>query len=322
MKSFASLAVVIPLLASTSVSAHGFLNSITIAGKAFKGNTPAQGTSPSVIRQVSSPNPNYGADNPALTCGPDAKAASLVADANPGDQLTFKWTGEDGSNWPHDTGPMQTYMASCGSTTCDKFDSSQAKWFKISEDGRRADGLWQQKTLFDGGVANSTIPSTLAPGNYLLRHEIIALHLASEGPGKAEFYPACAQLRVGGSQSGAPASGDLVSIPGAYNDNDPGLFDKDAYDAKVAYDFPGPAISTLGGTLPASGSSSGSGNSGNGSTTPSTTSGSAPQATTSSKAGKQCKLKKRAVAADAFAVVRPRHISRVMRGLGIGGSKH
>jgi hypothetical protein len=68
------------------------------------------------------------------------------------------------------------------------------------------------------------VPSTLMPGNYLIRHEIIALHLAT-AMGGAEFYPSCTQLRVGGNQTGGPADNELVSLPGAYNDNDPGIFD-------------------------------------------------------------------------------------------------
>ena len=42
-----------------------------------------------------------------------------------------------------------TYMASCGSTTCDKFDVTKAEWFKISEDGRKSDGSgdWIQMDL-------------------------------------------------------------------------------------------------------------------------------------------------------------------------------
>lgn len=35
-------------------------------------------------------------------------------------------------------GPLLTYMASCGSTTCDKFDSTSAKWFKIDQVGTKA----------------------------------------------------------------------------------------------------------------------------------------------------------------------------------------
>ena len=37
---------------------------------------------------------------------------------------------------------MLTYMASCGSTTCDKFDITQAKWFKIEQLGMKDPSTW------------------------------------------------------------------------------------------------------------------------------------------------------------------------------------
>jgi hypothetical protein len=121
---------------------------------------------------------------------------------------------------------MLTYMASCGSATCDQFDSTKARWFKIQEIARKAGpGTdWAQIDLMRGATARVTIPATLAPGNYLIRHEIIALHLANS-KGGAEFYPSCTQLRVGGTQSGKADDSELVSLPGAYSDNDPGIYD-------------------------------------------------------------------------------------------------
>lgn len=74
----------------------------------------------------------------------------------------------------------------------------------------------------NGQPATVRIPSNLAPGNYLIRHEIIALHLG-EQQGGAEFYPSCTQLKVGGSGSGQPGSCNLVSLPGAYRDSEPGI---------------------------------------------------------------------------------------------------
>lgn len=67
-----------------------------------------------------------------------------------------------------------------------------------------------------------SLPDNLAPGDYLIRHEIIALHLA-DSEGGAEFYPSCTQVRIGGSGTGTPDS--TVTFPGAYNDDDPGIFD-------------------------------------------------------------------------------------------------
>ena len=81
----------IPLLTAAYVSAHGFVRTLTINGQAYTGNIPAGTDSPSVIRQINTTFPNYGASNPSLNCGPNATAGTLVANANPGDILTFSW---------------------------------------------------------------------------------------------------------------------------------------------------------------------------------------------------------------------------------------
>lgn len=75
----------------------------------------------------------------------------------------------------------------------------------------------------DGQVANVTLPSNIAPGNYIIRHEIVALHLGDK-QGGAEFYPSCSQLHMSGSGTGAPTPAELVKFPGAYSDSDPGIF--------------------------------------------------------------------------------------------------
>jgi len=88
-----------------------------------------------------------------------------------------------------------------------------------------------------------TLPTQLAPGEYLIRQEIVALHLAVT-LGGAEFYPSCTQVRIGGSQSGTP--NQTVSFPGAYNDNDPGIYVPDIYVPGTPYNtFPGPPVSNL-----------------------------------------------------------------------------
>lgn len=162
-------------------------------------------------------------------------------------------------------------MASCGNITCDQFNITQAKWFKIDQAGKKTNSgnVWFQNdisksalaisqfwlqvatksfcaSIVQGDLASTRIPSTLAPGNYIIRHEIIALHLANTGPGKAEFYPSCSQLRIGGNGTGVPQATDLVNIPGAYKDSDPGLFVKDLFnDPNAEYIFPGPPIAKL-----------------------------------------------------------------------------
>ena len=62
------------------------------------------------------------------------------------------------------------------------------KWFKVAEDGLDGSGQWGvDRMINSGGWVDFTLPSCIAPGNYLLRHEIIALHSASK-QGQAQFY--------------------------------------------------------------------------------------------------------------------------------------
>jgi hypothetical protein len=45
--------------------------------------------------------PVKGANNPSVNCGNDAQLASDIADANPGDSMSFLWTGGDLSKVRH-----------------------------------------------------------------------------------------------------------------------------------------------------------------------------------------------------------------------------
>jgi cellulase len=67
------------------------------------------------------------------------------------------------------------------------------------------------------------VPKNLQNGDYLFRHEIIALHVAMDRG--AEYYPSCTQVRVsGGSNASLRSQGaDFAKFPGEYNPNHPGL---------------------------------------------------------------------------------------------------
>lgn len=114
-------------------------------------------------------------------------------------------------------------MAKC-SGPCSSFTpSSSTAWFKVAEAGEKQPGTpntWAQADLTTGSPANVTLPSDLAPGNYLIRHEIIALQNA-QNKGGAEFYPSCLQVTVSGNGSGTAET--TVHFPGAYSATDPGL---------------------------------------------------------------------------------------------------
>ncbi|KAG8730640.1 hypothetical protein FRC11_006219 [Ceratobasidium sp. 423] len=64
------------------------------------------------------------------------------------------------------------------------------------------------------------IPSSVPSGEYLVRVEHIALHLALNYQ-KAEFYVSCAQVRVINGGSGDPKP--LIALPGNYTGKEPGI---------------------------------------------------------------------------------------------------
>jgi len=45
--------------------------------------------------------------------------------------------------------------------------------------GTENSGIWAGDTILDTLLWTSTIPASLAPGNYLIRHELIAVHQAN-----------------------------------------------------------------------------------------------------------------------------------------------
>ena len=64
------------------------------------------------------------------------------------------------------------------------------------------------------------LPPSLPNGSYLLRIEHIGVHNAAN-PNSAQFFVNCAQIQVTGGGNGNP--GPLVTIPGLYSNEDPGI---------------------------------------------------------------------------------------------------
>ena len=119
-------------------------------------------------------------------------------------------------------GPVSNYMTSCSGSCSSLSPSSSTAWFKTAEWGKSiADtNSWVQGNIEAGAPVNVTIPPNIAPGYYLMRHEILSLQNAMT-QGLAEFYPSCIQFSVGGSGNGSP--GSTVNFPGAYSATDPGI---------------------------------------------------------------------------------------------------
>jgi hypothetical protein len=235
---------------ATVVSAHGGLNFAVVDGTRYPAPNPNGDSGSFAIRAINDINPVKGTSNPDMLCGHGAHPAALVADASPGSTLEFSWKNGEGGTWVHNTGPVMTYMASCGATGCANFDGQGAEFFKISELGRKEGGdgrSWFMGDLTTGPDAtlSVTLPTDLPAGEYLVRHELIAMQLGGSSGG-AEFYPACFQIRLAAPSRSAAAlpSGDqVVNFPGGYNDEDPGIHDPHVYDGPDhPYIFPGPAL--------------------------------------------------------------------------------
>lgn len=111
---------------------------------------------------------------------------------------------------------------------------------QIAEDSFDGSTWGVDRLISNQGKQTITIPACIAPGQYLLRGELIALHSASTYPG-AQFYMECAQINVtGGSASKTPAS---VSLPGAYKGSDAGI-SYNLYSGSKTYTAPGRVFSS------------------------------------------------------------------------------
>ncbi|KAK7687290.1 hypothetical protein QCA50_009795 [Cerrena zonata] len=135
----------------------------------------------------------------------------------------------------HD-GPVIIYMAKVDNAATAV--GAQANWFKVAQTGLVSTDYWATDVLnANCGKYDVKIPADIAPGQYLLRAEVIALHVAGS-VGGAQFYMSCFQLDVTGGGSASPAT---VKLPGAYSATDPGIL-FNLYGSYTSYTIPGPAV--------------------------------------------------------------------------------
>ncbi|KAK4580338.1 hypothetical protein LTR86_000541 [Recurvomyces mirabilis] len=244
-----------------TVAAHGRVTGAVIGGTYFAGYDPSSVYSqspPSTIGWAANNLDNgfvapdaYG--SPDIICHKNATVGKISAPVAAGQNVTLQW-----STWPSSHhGPVINYLAKVGGDFA-SVDKTALEWVKFDASGLLDDsavpGTWASDEL----IANNnswtlTIPSSIAPGNYVLRHEIIALHSAGNSDG-AQNYPQCINLAITGSGSAAP-SGTLGEK--LYSQTDPGILIS-IYSAIASYIIPGPALWTGGstGSAPASSAAS------------------------------------------------------------------
>ncbi|KAK3368469.1 glycoside hydrolase [Podospora didyma] len=182
------------------------------------------------LRAPKEPNPVYNVNDAQLACGIRGTQSDKILSVKAGDKIGAWWGHVmGGAQRPNDPdhpiaashkGPISTYMARVDNAAT--ASPTGLKWFKIHEDAfNTATGKWGVDNMIaNKGWAYANIPTCLAPGQYLLRQELIALHSAYSSMG-AQFYQSCAQLNVSSARTFVPSQ--TVSIPSAYQQNDPSI---------------------------------------------------------------------------------------------------
>ncbi|KAK5630911.1 hypothetical protein RRF57_006626 [Xylaria bambusicola] len=133
------------------------------------------------------------------------------------------------------------YLAACHGD-CSSVDKESLEFFKIDEagilDSSSAPGRWASDVLIENN--NSwlvQIPANLKAGQYVLRHETIALHSAGQQNG-AQNYPQCVNIEVTGDGTEVPAG---VKGTELYSPTDAGIT-VNIYTSGLDYKIPGPAL--------------------------------------------------------------------------------
>lgn len=227
----------------TLVSAHGFVTGVRVNGVFTRGSDPVwfyypAGQTP-VTAGWDSLNQDLGFVEPAkfgtndIACHKSATAGKNFINVNAGQTIELLW-----NTWPDShKGPIIDYLAPYkGETT-----AGSLQWSKFSQRSIVSGQTWVTDQLISNNFTTSTtIPRNLAPGDYVLRHEIIALHGGLSDNG-AQNYPQCLNLRVGGSGTVKPSNG--VVGANLYKRNDPGIL-FNLYNNPTSYPYPGPALWT------------------------------------------------------------------------------
>lgn len=246
---------------------------IYFAGDANNAKTPVRvmykASSPSYALPTDYTNPNV------MSCEGSANVgAPKTLNVAAGSSFKMFWEGATGElvgqgglsayfPWVHAMGPVLNYITPCTNGDCTKFDATNAGWTLLDKSGidfsqtissslktamtnkpepyhpSSGSGLWAMaKLVQDGSTWDINIPSQLAPGQYILRHEIIAIHnpLGPNPTSGPQHYISCTQLTVTGSGTAKLPAG--VKSSTLYDPN--GAFAKFDVNSDDPHTFPMP----------------------------------------------------------------------------------
>lgn len=235
---------------AASVSAHGYVTEIVIDGSSHVGYNPTIAPWEPVQDSIAWQNwatdtgfvSGFQLQEPDIVCHRNSTNAPISASAAAGSDISLTWSG-----WPDSHhGPIVDYIANCGGD-CASVDKMTLEWVKIAElgqlgvgTGNGTTGYWAADTLLETDLTwVVTIPESLAPGNYVLRHEIIGLH-EGYAEGGTQFYPQCINLEITGEGTDTPEG---VVATELYKSDDPGvLYNIYNDETNPTYTIPGPPV--------------------------------------------------------------------------------
>ncbi|CAG8958824.1 hypothetical protein HYFRA_00011775 [Hymenoscyphus fraxineus] len=245
--SFSKISAVASAIAfATKVAAHGTVSGVVADGVYYPGynaNFQYMATAPVVVGWSTPQDQDNGFiapdqySSPDIICHRGATNAGTSAKVAAGGKIDLQWT-----TWPESHhGPMIDYLANCNGD-CTTVDKTALEFFKIDGvgliDGSAAPGKWaSDEMIANNNTWSVTIPSDIAPGSYVLRHETIALHSAGSSGG-AQNYPQCINLEITGSGTASPSG---VKGTALYTATDPGIL-INIYTTLASYIVPGPPL--------------------------------------------------------------------------------
>ncbi|KAK3305286.1 glycosyl hydrolase family 61-domain-containing protein [Chaetomium strumarium] len=241
-------------LLATQVAAHGYINTFTLDGVDYEGFSRWNPSpDPNAIGwSFSTPDegPELDISSPNFVCRRDSEPSRNYGTIAAGGTASFFWTSDDKvinpNGWAEShRGPILTYIAPCNGD-CANVDKTSLRWTKIAESGlvsgpANTQGIWATDVMREnGGINSATIPKSIAPGKYVIRNEIIALHRAHIN--EPEFYMQCGNIEVTGDGTD-DLSGSGVPATELYSRSDSQMFGFSVYDSRDnEWPIPGPAL--------------------------------------------------------------------------------
>ncbi|KAM7200331.1 Glycosyl hydrolase family 61 domain containing protein [Naviculisporaceae sp. PSN 640] len=183
--------------------------------------------------------PVFDINSKAMACHQvHSPAPGAIAEVRAGSEVTFHW-----SRWLYShKGPITAFMAPYEGPV-NKVDVNKLEFFKIGEESFDSEGVWGTTKLLDttNGTWTTKIPADIKPGNYIIRHELIALHFALHtnpgfewSPIGPQFYMTCFNFKVTGTGTATPKG---YTFPGAYKKDEAG-WKYDVFNTTVSNPYP------------------------------------------------------------------------------------